>query len=139
MARYYIYLISFKDTNDIYIGKTIRNINVRFKQHKQEFMGTISSYVINKLDNNWKNVYIDIIDSIDVNEDLTHLIDHPLNKKRKYPITYATNNPDLIKGKLHITEQFHIYNYYKEGKYNLINKVPTTYFDDNVYKFFYYT
>ena len=83
----------------------------------------------NKLNNNWDNIYIDIIDSIDANEDLTHLINHPSNisligkrNKHVYPITHAKTNPDLIKAKLHITELFHIYNYYSEGKYKLINK-----------------
>ena len=90
--------------------------------------------------------HIDIIDSIDANEDLTHLIIHPSNiscvsKRNKYvyPITHAKANPDLIKAKLHITEQFHIYNYYSEGKYKLINKVPTKHFNDKEYQFFYYT
>jgi hypothetical protein len=144
MPRYYIYLISFKDTNDVYIGKTTKNINIRFKQHKHDYMSAVSGYVRNKLNNNWDNVYIDIIDSIDSNEDLKHLINHPSNissvgKNQIYRITYANNNADLIKAKLHITEQFHIYNYYNEGKYKLLNKVPITYFDDKVYKFFYYT
>ena len=146
MSRYYIYLISFKDTNDIYIGKTINNINERLKQHKRDYKSAISEYVKNKLNNNWDNVYIDIIDSIDSKEDLTHLINHSsniryMNKRTKYahPITYSRTKQDLIKDKLHITEQFHIYNYYNEGKYKLINKVPTTNFDDKVYQFFYYT
>ncbi len=146
MSRYYIYLVSFKDTNDIYIGKTINNINERLNQHKNDYNSAISEYVKKKLNNNWDNVYIDIIDSIDANEDLTHLINHPSNisfisKRNKYvyPITHAKTNPDLIKAKLHITELFHIYNYYNEGKYKLINKVPTTHFNDKVYRFFYYT
>ena len=146
MARYYIYLVSFKDTNDIYIGKTINNINDRLKQHKHSYKSAISEYVKNKLNNNWDNVYIDIIDSIDANEDLTHLINHSSNisliskrYKHVYPITYAKTNTDLIKDKLHITEQFHIYNYYSEGKYKLINKVPTKHFNDKEYQFFYFT
>ena len=146
MARYYIYLISFKDTNDIYIGKTINNINARLNQHKNDYKSAISGYVKNQLNNNWDNVYIDIIDSIDTNEDLTHLIHHPSNislistrNKHVYPITHAKTNSDLIKDKLHITELFHIYNYYNEGKYKLINKVPTTHFNDKIYRFFYYT
>ena len=37
MCRAYIYLISFKDTTDIYIGKTTNNIKDRFKEHKKDF------------------------------------------------------------------------------------------------------
>jgi hypothetical protein len=107
-------------------------------------MSAVRGCVKNKLNNNWDNVYIDIIDSIELNEDLTHLINHPsniscMNKNNTFPITRAKNNPDLIKAKLHITEQIYIFNYYKEGKYNLLNKFPTTYFNDNVYQFFYFT
>jgi hypothetical protein len=34
MGRGYIYLISFKDTNDIYIGKTTKSIKERLKGHR---------------------------------------------------------------------------------------------------------
>ena len=74
MGRGYIYLISFKDTNDIYIGKTTNNIKKRFKEHKYNKKCVVNNYVKNKLSNNWDDVYIDIIDSVDINEDLTHLI-----------------------------------------------------------------
>ncbi len=80
MGRAYIYIVSFKDTKDIYIGKTKhRNISYRFAEHKKDFNSSINSYVRNRLNDDWSNVYIDIIDSIDMNEDLTHLLNHPLN------------------------------------------------------------
>ena len=45
MTRGYIYLISFTDTNDIYIGQTKqKNISIRFKQHKNAY-GAIYEYV----------------------------------------------------------------------------------------------
>ena len=38
MVRAYIYLISFKNTDDIYIGKTKNNIEKRFKQHTHDIL-----------------------------------------------------------------------------------------------------
>ena len=79
MIRGYIYLISFTDTNDIYIGQTKqKNISIRFKQHKQNY-GAVYEYVCYKLNNDWCKVCIDIIDSFDMDEDLTHSLNHPLN------------------------------------------------------------
>jgi len=76
MVRAYIYLISFKDTNDIYIGKTKhQNIYKRLKQHKTDYSGTVYLYVRDVFNGDWSNVYIDIIDSIDMDEDLTTLPD----------------------------------------------------------------
>jgi predicted GIY-YIG superfamily endonuclease len=137
MCRGYIYLISFKDTNDIYIGKTTYNIKKRFQEHKYGKTCIVNNYVKNKLNNNWDNVYIDIIDSVDINEDLTHLIKHPLNINRKYT---KFNENDLAKYKLHVTEQYYIKSYQKEAKYNLINKQIPKYYDYvNDYKFYQYS
>ena len=72
MVRGYIYLISFNNTNDIYIGKTTVSIKTRFREHKNDKYSSVYKYVKNKFNNDWSNVYIDIIDSIDMNEDLTH-------------------------------------------------------------------
>ena len=145
MVRAYIYLISFKNTNDIYIGKTIRqNVDERFKDHKGYFSGSVRSYVRDKFDNDWSNVYIDVIDSIDMNEDLTHLINHPLNiftypDYKIYTRKYKTNE-DLLKHKLAYTEYFHIHNYKNDGKYNLINKSIVNGYDVyDIYKFLNYT
>jgi hypothetical protein len=73
MVRGYIYLISFKNTNDIYVGKT-KQIDVcyRLQEHKKDYYSSVNEYVRNKLNGNWFNVYIDVIDSIDMNEYLTH-------------------------------------------------------------------
>ncbi len=146
MVRGYIYLISFKDTNDIYIGKTIVSIENRLKQHK--LSGTVYEYVKNKFNKDWSNVYIDIIDSIDMNEDLTHLLNHPLNSVKclhplfvlkKYTSNYETRQ-DLSKYKLSYTEYFHIHNYNNNDKFNLINKRITNGADVfEVYKFLNYT
>ncbi len=144
MVRAYIYLISFKDTNDIYIGKTISSIKRRFIQHKTS--GTVYEYVKNKFNKDWSNVYIDIIDSIDMNEDLTHLLDHPSNiivfpqhSINKYTSSYKTKE-ELLSHKLAYTEHFHIHNYKNDGKYNLINKRITNGADVyRIYNFLNYT
>jgi hypothetical protein len=79
MQRGYIYLISFEGSNHIYVGKTINNICERFKGHKGNSSSAVHQFVKEKLNNDWSKVYIDIIDSIDMNEDLTSLLNHPLN------------------------------------------------------------
>ena len=137
MTRGYIYLISFKDTNDIYIGKTINNIKNRFKEHKKNKFCVVNNYVTTNLNDNWDDVYIDIIDSVDINEDLTHLINHPLNIDMKY--TKYENN--LARYKLHITERYYIRSYEEEDKYKLINKQRLKYHTDYIdtYKFFQYS
>ena len=144
MVRAYIYLISFKDTNDIYIGKTIVSIKRRFQQHK--LLGTVYEYVKKKFDKDWSNVYIDVIDSIDMNEDLTHLFNHHLNTvvnpqyNLKLYTSYYTTNSELLSLKLSYTEYFHIHNYKNDGKYNLINKRLSSATDiHDVYKFLNYT
>ncbi len=55
MLRAYIYLISFKDTFDIYIGKTTTSIKQRFCKHKSE--GCVSLYVKEKFNNDKPEVY----------------------------------------------------------------------------------
>lgn len=147
MVRAYIYLISFKDTNDIYIGKTTNNIKKRLISHKSDCYGSsVYKYVKQRLNGNWSNVCIDIIDSIDMNEDLTHLLNHPLNTiNPKYNIfkkytSYCKTKEQLSNHKLAYTEYFHIHNYNNYGKYNLINKRITNGHDVyDVYKFLNYT
>ncbi len=57
MVRSYIYLVSFKDTNDIYIGKTKnRNISLRFAEHKKILNSSVNLYVKTRLNNDWSNV-----------------------------------------------------------------------------------
>jgi hypothetical protein len=144
MVRAFIYLISFKDTNDIYIGKTLLyNIFERLRRHKADSCCVVSSYVRNKLNNDWSNVYIDVIDTIDMKEDLTHLLNHPLNTficpdLKKYTRGRNTNK-DLLNYRLAYTEYFHIHNYNNDDKYNVINKKITNGYDVYpVYKFLYY-
>jgi hypothetical protein len=73
MVCAYIYLISFKKTNDIYVGKTRHwNIYKRLKEHKTDYCGSVYSYVRNILNNDWSLVDMDIIDSVDINEDLKY-------------------------------------------------------------------
>jgi predicted GIY-YIG superfamily endonuclease len=141
MKQSYIYLISFDGTNDIYIGLTTNNICKRFKQHKKN--STVSEYVLNKLNNDWSKVHIDIIDTIDMDKDLTHLLNHPSNSikeiyasglvYRKYTFFYKTQT-QLANFKLQFLEHFHIHSYKNEGKYNLINKKITNAY--NVYELY---
>ena len=146
MRRGYIYLISFKDTNDIYIGKTIqRNVCFRLAEHRKDYNSSVNSYVRNRLNGNWSNVCIDVIDSIDMKEDLMHLLEHPQNtildctfNFRRYTKNYKTKE-GLINHKLAYTEYFHIHNYKNDGKYNLINKKITNAYDAfEIYKFLNY-
>lgn len=140
MKRAYIYLISFEGSNDIYIGKTTQNIFKRFKNHKWDKTSAVYNFVKEKLNNDWSKVYIDIIDSIDMNENLTYLFNHPLNTydiKHDFKHTSCCKtNEHLLNHKLTITEFFHINNYKKEGKYNIINKYTQCYNVYKTYKFF---
>ena len=109
--RGYIYLVSFENTNDIYIGKTTQDIKKRLSHHKNDASSAIYQYINS---NNIDNVNIDVIDSIDMNEDLTYL-------KYKYD-NYKINNKNLNDLKLNSLEMFHIHSYKDDGKYNIINK-----------------
>jgi hypothetical protein len=83
MKQVYIYLISFEGRNDIYIGKTIyHNIFSRLKQHKYDSKSSVCQFVKEKLNNDWSKVSIDIIDSINMDEDLTYLLKNPLNTQK---------------------------------------------------------
>jgi hypothetical protein len=147
MTRAYIYLISFEGKNDIYIGKTIlHNIYCRLKQHRCNSKSSVYQFVEEKLNNDWSKVSIDIIDSIDMNEDLTYLLTHPLNSKnekqpfmKKYTFRYESQI-SLAYHKLAYTEFFHIHNYKNDTNYNFINKsIISQYFVYDIYKFLYYT
>ncbi len=147
MVRAYIYLISFKNSNDIYIGKTKKqNINKRLIEHKTDYNSSVYSYVNNKLNGDWSNVFIDIIDSVDMDENLTHLLNHPSNiitqpktNMKKYTGRNKTNE-NLLKHKLSYIEYFHIHNYKNDSKYNMINKKITNGYDVyEVYKFYNYS
>lgn len=139
MLRGYIYIISFKNTIDIYIGKTITNIKRRFTSHKSS--GAVYEYVKNKLDNDWSNVYIDIIDSVSMEEDLTYILKHPSNiimenGYRKYTWSCKTNI-ELLNYRLNIIEAFHINNYIYN--YNVINKrIPSSFQLYETYELFTY-
>jgi hypothetical protein len=146
MVRAYIYLISFKNSNDIYIGKTKnKTIMKRFSQHKGDSSSTINTYVRTNLNGDWSSVDIDIIDSVDMDEDLTHLINHPSNtfisrisKFKKYT-GCSKSNEELLNSRLAYTEYFHIHNYNNDGKYNVINKMISNRDVYDVYKFYNYS
>lgn len=105
-----IYLISFKDKNDIYIGQTTQGVFVRLKCHFSEDL-TVRRYIENNnIDKS--NVYIDIIDTIHINDDLSS------HDKR---IIIAQR------------ERFHICQYKYHNKYKLINKVIPDNFNYQIY------
>ncbi len=69
MVRAYIYLVSFKNSNDIYIGKTKnQKIIKRLHQHKADCSSILNLYVKTKLNGDWSLVDIDIIDSVDMDK-----------------------------------------------------------------------
>ena len=122
VMRAYIYIISFKNKNDIYIGKTTKNIKERFSSHKSS--GTVHQYVKETYDNDWSDVSIDIVDSVSMDEDLTYILNNPFNNIEKngwrtYTWCLKTNK-DLLKYRLDNLEQFHMNNF--KHKYNLVNK-----------------
>lgn len=146
MVYSYIYIISFEGRNEIYIGRT-NDIKKRFSRHR--YSGSVSDYYISNFNNEWMNndwskMYIDIIDSVNMDEDLTYLFKHPENKKNKdgiRPITFRIKkNKDLINDKLKYTELFHILNYKNENKYWLINRyIPiSSEYTYHMYKFYNY-
>ena len=54
-------------------------ISLRFVYKEMNRISTVSSYVKDRFNHDWSYVLVDIIDIIDMNEDLTHLIKQPLN------------------------------------------------------------
>ena len=110
MCCAYIYLISFKDTN---MGKTEYNyIFKRLAKHKADKLSSVYKHVQNKFNGDWSNVYIDVIDNIKMNEDLTLFLNHPLNTStdtkynfKKYS-WWQYINDELLKHRLACTEFF---------------------------------
>ena len=81
-----------------------------------------------------------------MNEDLTHLLNHPLNiiTDTKYNFKKYTwwlkSNDELLQHRLAYAEYFHIHNYKNDDKYNVINiSTPNYYVVYDVYKFLNYT
>jgi hypothetical protein len=124
MSYTYIYLYSFKETNNVYIGKTT-NIKQRVADHKRNPLSPIKIYVNEKFNNDWSNVYIDIIDAIDMNADLSYLFDDPLNKTilndYKYITQTAKTQEELVKQKIIYTEYYYIQKYYRDSQYTVLN------------------
>ncbi len=50
----------------------------RLKEHRADYCSSVSCHVFNKSNGDRSNVHIDIIDNFDMNEDLIHLLNHPL-------------------------------------------------------------
>ena len=124
--RAYIYLISFRNSDYIYIGKTThQNVYTRLKQHKYDKLSAVYSYVKKNLMNDWSHVFIDIIDSVDVFEDLSYFINI---------INPNLSNNEMVHKKILAIELFHIHNYNNDEKYKLLNKQITNHYD--VYQYY---
>ena len=103
-SRGYIYLISFDNTTDIYIGKTTQDISKIFYEHLHNFNSSVYEYMkVNNFTND--NAHIDIIDSLDMNE--------IIYDKDFYIIDNCF--------RLNLLEKFHIRSYIEKSRYNLIN------------------
>lgn len=97
MANVYIYIVSFKDRNDVYVGQTRQNIKDRLSNHLKKDT-TIGKFKIkNKILK--KDIYIDIIDSL-------KNIDYD-NYDDRQKVSY--------------TERFHMLNMMNDERYNVIN------------------
>jgi len=123
----YIYTISFEHTKDIYIGKT-KSIDNSIKYHKNNKNSIVYLYVKENLNNDWSEVNIDIINSIDMDEDLTYLLNDP-NIFNKYE-TKNTPNKRLIQSKIHYTLEYYKQNFNNDILFNVINK---NIMDNNIY------
>ena len=123
----YIYKISFINSNDIYIGKTINyDINNRLKQHLYDKNSSVYIYV-KKNNYDIKNIKIEILDKINMKDDITNLLNHSYNIKNNIFCKYHIIESNIIKSlsimKLGYLERYYIYNYYNDDRYNLINKI----------------
>jgi hypothetical protein len=103
----YIYLISFDNTNDVYIGKTIQSIKRRFSCHIRDKNSSVSQHL--KKNPNINVVYIRIIDGMDMDEDLSFL-------------NGEFNYLNLSNFRLEYLEKFYIDKYKNNKEYNVINK-----------------
>jgi hypothetical protein len=113
-SRGYIYIISFDNTTDIYIGKTIQDISKRLYDHLHYPKSIVYEYM--KLNNFTNDIaHIDIIDMV---EEVSQ--------------TYFNRECGIIDNcfRLNLLEAFHIRSYIEKSRYNLLNI--------NKYQSFYY-
>jgi len=116
-----IYLISFTNFNNIYIGKT-KNILQRFKGHLGSSASQVYQFIkLNKIEK--KDINIDIIDTYDIYKEL--------ELDSIYRINYYDSsdyNSIILNGKClnelksSVIEAYHIWNYLKNNKYIVLNK-----------------
>ena len=139
MVYNYIYIISFEERTEIYIGRT-NNIKRRFLEHKQ--IGPVCEFYQKEfkteyINSDWSKMYIDIIDSINMDDRIFLYISKniikikDLNKKalineKLVSLSYVKLNDYFLTEKLKYTELFHICYYNSKTKYWLLNKqIPT--------------
>jgi len=125
----YIYKIYSIYDNYIYIGKTTSYfIEDRLRQHMKNKDCVVYKYFnTSEYD---KSIKIEMIERIDMNEDISYLLDKEYNIKNnvfdKYKYT-LNNKKRLIKElsnmKLSKMEQYYIYKYSKDDNYKIINKL----------------
>jgi len=124
----YIYKIYSTINNNIYIGKTTYNIEYRLNKHMKDKDSVVYKYF--KSLHYCKLVKIEAIEKIDMNEDISYLLDKEYNIKNKVfnKFMYSLEDKrrlikDLSKIKLSKIEQYYIYKYSKDSNYNLINRL----------------
>lgn len=121
----YIYKIYSIYDNKIYIGKTTYHIEHRLDKHMKDKNSVVYKY--------FRSSYyckIEVIEKIDMNEDISYLLDEEYNIKNKVfnKYMYSIDDKrrqikDLSKIKLSKLEQYYIYKYSKDTNYNLINRL----------------
>lgn len=125
----YIYKIYSIYDNYIYIGKTTSYfIEDRLRQHMKNKDCVVYKY-FNTKDYD-KSIKIEMIERIDMNEDISYLLDKEYNIKNKVfdKYRYTLNDKkrlikELSNMKLSKMEQYYIYKYSKDNNYKLINKL----------------
>lgn len=124
----YIYKIYSIYDNKIYIGKTTYHIEHRLDKHMKDKNSVVYKYFRSLYD--CKSVKIEAIEKIDMNEDISYLLDDEYNIKNKVfnKYMYSINDKrslvkDLSKIKLSKLEQYYIYKYSKDSNYNIINRL----------------
>lgn len=116
-----IYLISFTNYNNIYIGKT-KNILQRFKAHLGSSASPVCQFIkLNKIEK--KDINIDIIDTYDIYKGLELDSIYRINYYDSSDYnSFILNGKCLNELKSSVIEAYHIWNYLKNNKYIVLNK-----------------
>lgn len=78
-----IYIIRFYNSNEVYIGSTMDNINNRFYKHQYNYKTSINKLINNNYNSNWDVCYIELLEEIECNN-INELRYHEGNIIKKY-------------------------------------------------------